>query len=379
MAQDLERGLASASSQDCCISPVGKRRDGGTRYWCLTHRADATAKYGRPAYHCRVAHISPVSPDETMILNMDEYPGGLALWGAVPPVYDTTRLPLEPGIHVHARKGRTCVKDIDKTVRAVRLAEGRMPPSGVLLSEVDAIYYMVSTIFGFEMRHIMCSYCDYSHLDKDWFSVHMHQRHLCVGCGKYFKDSVPGIGNPIRDIQCNFDVMPGNPQKSASSLDIRQRDFPGAVQIWGSNPAFVWSSESAEEEGIHVHAFEGDGETRLHDDTYSEVIIDGECLDPVMVRTLMAQKALPHAERRIVSLTCKRCLMSKSSVGEEAFSPKSGHTCSRCGGKLQGAEKLRKVISNPLVEILDGLGRNAPRMPQIHSNGLLPEAPSNWF
>ena len=27
-----------------------------------------------------------------MILNMDEYPGGLALWGAVPPVYDTTRL-----------------------------------------------------------------------------------------------------------------------------------------------------------------------------------------------------------------------------------------------------------------------------------------------
>ena len=37
-------------------------------------------------------------------LNLDQYPGGVGLWGAVPPVYDTTRLPLDFGIHVHARR-----------------------------------------------------------------------------------------------------------------------------------------------------------------------------------------------------------------------------------------------------------------------------------
>jgi hypothetical protein len=31
------------------------------------------------------------------------YPSGVALWGALPPVYDTTSLPVERGVHVHAR------------------------------------------------------------------------------------------------------------------------------------------------------------------------------------------------------------------------------------------------------------------------------------
>ena len=377
MTSELERGPNVANPGDCCVTAVGKRRDGGTRYWCLAHKADATAKYGRPSSRCRAAHIAPVSPDETMMLNMDEYPGGVALWGAVPPVYDSTRLPLERGIHVHARKDRTGIKYIDRTVRAVRLAGGRIPKSGVFLSEEDTIYYMVSTIFGFEMRHVVCAFCGYSHLDKDWFSVHMHRRHLCAGCGKYFRDSVPGIGNPIRQMQCDYNVKPGDAKESARSLNIWQKDFPGGIQIWGSNPAFVWSSENAEDEGIHIHAFDVDGETRLHDETYSEVVVDGISLDPVMVRTLMAQRALPHIESRFVSLTCNRCLTSEFSVGEEAFTPKVGRTCSMCNGKLQGGGKLRKVISNPLIEILDDLRRRAPRTPQKHSSGLLREAPSH--
>ena len=379
MTADFPRILTIENSRDCCVTPVGKRRDGGTRYWCLTHKADATAKYGRPSYRCRAAYIAPISPGETMILNMDEYQGGVALWGAVPSVYDTTRLPLERGIHVHTRKEGAGLKDIDRTVRAVRLTGGSIPENGVLFSEVDAIYYMVCTIFGFEMRHVVCPCCDYPHLDKDWFSVHMHQRHLCARCGKYFRDSVPGIGNPIWQIQLDYDLKPGNPKKSAKSLDIRQQDFPGGVQMWGSNPAFVWSSNSAEEGGIHVHVFEVDGETRLFDDTYSEVTIDGVKLDPVMVRTLMAQRALPHIENRIVSLTCNRCLSSEFCVGEAAFTPKVGGTCSKCGGKQQRVGRLRKVVSNPLVKVLENLGRIAPRTPQKHSSGLLLEAPSAWL
>ena len=291
MTRNSDRKRISNDTVDCDVTPVGKRRDGGTRYWCLTHKADATAKYGRPALHCRASHIAPVSAAETILLNIDEYPGGVALWGAVPPIYDTTGLPLERGIHVHARKTRNGVKDVDRTVRAIQLTGGGISPNVCCLSELEAIYYMVSTIFGFEMRQVLCPYCGYSHLDKDWFSVHVHQRHLCAGCGKYFRDSIPGIGNPIRRIQRYFNIECGTLRKSSRSLSLAQRDFPGGIQIWGSNPAFVWTSEDAEEEGIHVHAFEVSGETPSLDDTYSEVVIDGIDLDPVMVRTLMAQSA----------------------------------------------------------------------------------------
>ena len=379
MKEDFEGKPIISDTVDCDVTPVGKRRDGGTRYWCLTHKADATAKYGRPALHCRAAHIAPVSADETMLLNIDDYPGGIALWGAVPPIYDTTRLPLERGIHVHARKTRNGVKHIDRTVRAVRLIGGGISTSGVLLSELEAIYYMVSTFFGFEIRHVVCPYCGYSHLDKDWFSVHVHQRHLCAGCGKYFRDSIPGIGNPLCRIQRYFSSERGNLRTSSRSLNVKQRDFPGGIQIWGSNQAFVFTSEHGEEEGIHVHAFEVDGETRALDDTYSEVVIDGISLDPVMVRTLMAQSALPHIENRIVSLACKRCLKLDFSVGDDAFTPKAGRTCSMCGDKLKASGRLRKAISNPILGVLDGLGRDAPLTPQKHSSGLLIEAPAMWI
>ena len=46
---DASANESDASSSACDIVSVGKRRDGGTRYWCLRHKADATAKYGRPA------------------------------------------------------------------------------------------------------------------------------------------------------------------------------------------------------------------------------------------------------------------------------------------------------------------------------------------
>ena len=36
----------------CHIVSVGKRRDGGTRYWCLKHRADATKRLRRYATSC---------------------------------------------------------------------------------------------------------------------------------------------------------------------------------------------------------------------------------------------------------------------------------------------------------------------------------------
>ena len=146
--------------------------------------------------------------------------------------YAPLRRPLEPGIHVHARKGRTCVKDIDKTVRAVRLAEGRMPPSGVLLSgEVDAIYYMVSTIFGFEMRHIMCSYCDYSHLDKDGYRDRKHDGLACI--------CISGISASVVEstLRIRFGSVGGRQDASKWSSFVRSGRYLlyGKHNIWLRN------------------------------------------------------------------------------------------------------------------------------------------------
>jgi DNA-directed RNA polymerase subunit RPC12/RpoP len=214
----------------CDIKPVGKRRDGGTRYWCLAHKADATAKYGRRAKVCRAAHLPPILPEEILELDLDQYRGGVALWGAVPPVYDTTRLPLDFGIHVHARKDANGDKVIDHTYRGVRLIGRQLPSDGLLISEIDAVYYMVSGVFGFDTRHVRCTYCGYPHLDKDWFSIHPHRRHLCAGCGRNFRDTISGIGNPIRATQEILGLPPQKTKKAAKTLSIRQRDYQVAYK-----------------------------------------------------------------------------------------------------------------------------------------------------
>lgn len=360
----------------CDVVPVGKRRDGGTRYWCLRHKANATAKYGKPAPKCRYADVAPVSDAETLRLNIDDYRGGVALWGAVPPIYDTTCLPLDRGIHVHARPNAGRDKTIDRTFRQVHLYGGVVAPGDCLtVTELDAIYCMVTSVFGYDLRYIPCGYCSHSHLDKDWFAVHPHRRHLCAACGKNFRDSETGIGNPIAQIRSTFS---GHRQqrsiRSPAVLELRQSDYQGGIQIWGSNPALLWTGNQPEQEGIHVHAFKSDGDDKpAKDDTYARVVIDGVRLDPAMVRIMMAQTALPHIEDRVVALWCRKCSNPIFETGEDAFTPKVEHSCTRCATMTSSTGRLRKTIANPIVAVLADLARTAPRPLQLHRLGLLPE------
>src|SRR5580700_3341008 len=130
---DASSSDSDASSSACNIVSVGKRRDGGTRYWCLRHTDDATAKYGRPATQCRTAHLPPISAEDTLALDIDKYEGGIALWGAVPPVYDTTTQPIDRGVHVHARTTAGGEKEMDRTFRAVRVFGERLPRQGIFV------------------------------------------------------------------------------------------------------------------------------------------------------------------------------------------------------------------------------------------------------
>jgi transposase-like protein len=358
----------------CKIVSVGKRRDGGTRYWCLEHKADATAKYGRRARSCRYAHISPIEPQEILTLSSAEYRGGIALWGAVPPIYDTTRQAIDRGIHVHARSAINGHKEIDATYRSVRLIDEHkdIPPEGCIISELDAIYYLVTSTFGCPMKYVECTLCRYPHLDKDWFSVHAHQRHLCAGCGKTFRDTESGIGNPVMKVRRLFKADTCKPKRSQRSLSIRQADYPGGIQIWGSNPAILWTAARREEEGIHIHAF-GERDELLIDETFGRVTIDGLSLDPSLVRIFMAQNSLPHIAGRITHIYCPQCNEAHFEIGEQMFTPHDQHTCAKCGFEFRSGGRLRKTIGNPISHLLPRLAENAPRTPQQHKSDLLPE------
>ena len=370
----FEGASALADGGNACeVVSVGKRRDGGTRFWCLTHKADATAKYGKPALKCRAAHVPSIGPSEELRLDLDQYPGGVALWGAVPAVYDTTRLPMDRGIHVHARPAIGGEKEIDCTVRAVRILGKNLPTDGISISELDAIYFMVSSVAGHPMRHVTCTYCGYGHLDRDWFSTHPHRRHLCAGCGRHFWDKEIAIGNPICGVReiCGYSVH--RTMAAKEKLTIKQADYPGGVQIWGSNPALIWTSHLSEAEGIHVHAFVSEGAMPALDETYARVTIDGVSLDPMMVRTLMAQEALPSIRDRVQPIDCPSCAEPRFATGEGAFNATMHHLCEKCGTQFTTRGRLRKTIPNPLPRVLSDLAKEAVRTPQKHRLDLLPE------
>ena len=364
--------IGSSAQKKCQIVAVGKRRDGGTRYWCLSHHADATAKYGRRASECRCAHIVPPAPSEIVTIDTQYYPGGIALWGAVPPIYDTTNMPMERGIHVHARTVAAGDKVVDKTFRRVNVVhEGNAYP----IDELDAIYFMVSSVFGYSVKAICCDKCGTLHLDKDWFSVHPHKVHLCAGCGKKFRDSEVGIGNPVGLVRDETGFTPPIYKPADREIEISQKDYLGGIQIWASNPAILWSSTNTPESGIHVHAFRSiSGSEPEKDDTYSRVVIDGYELNEDHVRLYMAQSALPHILGRVLSFDCE-CGTQAFSTGEAAFTPVAGHQCHSCGKKIRPKSRYRKVIANPIADMFSKISQLAVRSPVKHDFQLLIEAP----
>lgn len=359
----------------CKIVQVGRRRDGGYRYWCLSHKCNATAKYGKLASQCVGAKDERID-GKVFDLDVSKYPNGIAIWGAVPPVYDTTTLPVDRGIHVHARLRAVGKKAIDGTYRRVRLQipVDLLSRKKIEISELDAIYYMVSSVFGKEMRFIKCPLCGDPHLDRDWFSVHEHKKHLCHGCGKNFSDVVLGIGNPAISIPNQFGHnVQKKPILSKDTLEINQSDYPGGIRIWGSNPAIIWTFKKPEHRGIHLHALDRNHE-HVHDETYRKVIIDGVRLDADAVRYAMAQSAMPHISDRVLSVQCPRCGKHHTDKGEFAYTPHEFHECEFCSKKFTAPGRLKLTIGNPMKSVKELLSKTAIRAPQEHQLKLRKEA-----
>jgi hypothetical protein len=290
-------------------------------------------------------------------LSPSDYAGGVGVWGAAPPLYDTSGRPYRRGVHVHARRSPSGKKCLDGTYPAVRV----IGEPDVVISAADALFGMCTTIAGLSCSQVQCTHCGQAHLDEDLFSVRPHRKHLCEHCGRYFHDRTAAVGNPAGRLRRRTDhrtsAVPAD-----GILEIDQQEYPGGVQVWASNPALLWTSEYPEHVGIHVHAYVRDKGAPTVDDTFSRVTIDGVELDPNQLRVLMAQRLLPFLDGRVVSAACSRCGRHGSS---DPWVPTTAHACP-CGSSISIAGRMKKVVLNPMVAALERLGSTAIRPPIRH-------------
>nr|WP_137117911.1 hypothetical protein [Azospirillum argentinense] len=349
----------------CEISEVGKARNGKPRYWCRVHGANATGRYGTKLECCEASHRDGYDDRQCLNLEVSDYPGGVALWGAVSPIYDTTGATTDDGIHVHARLNSGGEKVIDQTFPAVIVNFRRdlFGDGRVVITDATAINYYVSKFIGYDPKYLFCIHCGELHLDADYFAVHPHRRHLCNSCGRTFEDSRRDVANPIAFVRTLWGVIDEARPLITSNrrLDISQADYPGGIRLWASNPALLWTAERPEEKGIHVHLYHDTEAKPSVDETFGSVRIDGIEIEDELVRYLMAQRSLPHLSGKITSLKCPKCGKPHFDRGLRAFKPHGEHECEHCGNDFPTSGKRKLVISNPLPQIFSDLLSAAPR------------------
>lgn len=337
------------STEPCRITAEVKNRNGTDRWWCGTHGAPAWGKHGERLDSCSGVINGPVSPRSQLRLDLDEFPGGVGLWGALPGIMESGHDGTARGVHVHARERADGPKCIDETFDTVTIVNGS---EEFEITGEAATALVAPKVLRLPLKRLTCPRCQNSHLDVGEFSVVPHVKHQCNRCGRHFFDDgkQAAIANPLAELQTELGHADARRVRSGRSIAIRTRDFGGGISIWGSNPALLWTRSCAEETGIHVHAWSGAG-TLLVDDTFRRVAIDGIELRPEMVRTLMLQRALPHLTGKIRSLECADCGHPQFDRGTLALRPHHHDSCEACGRPFVGEDQRRLLVCNPLVAV----------------------------
>lgn len=339
----------------CNFSSLGKARNGRRlRYWCQSHRCLVELPLDSPQpFSCSIADAQRPQ-QRSLTITLKDFPGGIALWGALPPVLDTSGRPPEIGVHVHARTTAGGCKVVDATFDEVHFSSvgpfATSPP--ITLTGEAAASFNIATILDRKVRYLMCKHCGSAHVDAGSYAVRYHRKHMCQACGRDFLDAAPSIGSPIPFLQEQVAVASAAPQLSPRHISFNLSDYPGGVQIWGSHPAVLWTSPKPEEAGIHVHAFQKRGGPPTLDETYGSVEIAGYTLDPGQVRVLMAQLAVPFLAEAVIDVRCTRCNQSHFDRGDLATSPHTTHLCEHCGHSFTLHTRRKPSVGNPLVGIL---------------------------
>lgn len=340
----------------CDIKAEVKLRNGYPNWWCFTHNAPARGEKGKKLERCLKADEPPIKDDEKICIDLANYPGGVGVWGSLEAVIDTKREVSEKGVHVHLREEEGAHKVVDNTFKEVYI---KIPTTSlhsntewVKINEEVACAYTASTVFDKKLKVLRCKHCNEQHVDAGWFAIHKHKKHFCTYCGRDFIDSEHGISNPIYYIQQIFSEILSKRSLITvdRELDVSQKDYPGGIQVWASNPAIIWTADRPEEAGIHVHLFNDKSSPPLVDDTFGKVKIDGVELDDIMIRYYMVQKSLDYLKKYIVSLKCPKCKSDHFDIGDNAINPHKTHTCEHCNHTFEDSTRYKGVVSNPSVE-----------------------------
>jgi hypothetical protein len=281
--------IGSDAVLPCDFSHAGKFRHGAARSWCRTHQTHWGTKADLEAFNrfgtMRCAnHNQPmdyvVSP---FTLNINQY-AEVGIWCSMPAALSTHEIkPRPPKIHVHVREKAGARKTVDRDFTAISTIYGAT--MGLFgSSKITQVNITPPSAFDFlrgvelqrEMSCINCSGCGYPHLDLGDFADKPHRKHFCGNCGR---DSTwskePIVSTPLKPLH---DEFAGNTKYEQPNRSINLDKFVGCdYTVWASTPAIVWTAERPQECGIHVHVH--DGNSRIIDDTFGEVIFDGMPLE----------------------------------------------------------------------------------------------------
>lgn len=273
----------------CHIIPCGKFRNGAQRWYCKTHqlhwgtKADFAAVPDSGEIRCGNNSMKmsyAVDPLEVEFQDFEE----IGIWCSLPPALSSE--PIEarsPRIHVHKRFTDQDRKTLDKDFAAIVCSYNQKMDlfenpdiTKIQVTPPAAFEFVRSIEEGYEVACISCKKCGYPHLDLGNFARTPHKKHFCGNCGN---DSIwssgPIVSTPLKPLHDQFSksntyVVPDR--------QLNLDDYNGLrFELWSSTPAVVWTANRPQEKGIHVHVYEGC--RRIVDDTFGEVIYQGQLLD----------------------------------------------------------------------------------------------------
>lgn len=288
-------------------------------------------------------------------LNPNEYKGGVGIWASFKPVFTNRdrRNVTEPitGVHVHARKKIGLVKSIDYTFDKVFLNLENYGMNIVEITKNAILSYFLAENLGLNIISIECPYCGVPHLDEGKFAVKPHKHHLCMSCGKDFFHDEKAISNPLLKIR--LAILEQNPEpeliKVTRPLVISKDEYSGGIELYGTHKALIWTSKVSQESGVHIHCYDKGGLSRIVDDTYGQVFLEGNIINSNDVQILQAQLISEYLCDKVKTVYCAKCGQVQNDEGIKIYTPHQDFLCTSCGYKF---ETDYPIISNRMYDIL---------------------------
>jgi hypothetical protein len=223
----------------------------------------------------------------------------IGIWCSLPPAISSRPIVRRaPKIHVHKRFSGTEKKVIDRDFDAIVCSynqdAGLFANTEITMIQVTppaAFEFVRSLELGYETSCVTCKRCGYPHLDLGGFARTPHAKHFCGNCGN---DSIWSgekiVSTPLRPLHDQFN---NSNTYVAPDRQLNLDEYPNHhFDMWSSTPAVLWTADRPQEWGIHVHVYEGDGPRRIVDDTFGEVILNGQALDRKQLWQCMTENTL---------------------------------------------------------------------------------------